>query len=35
VPPGTRAIILEVDPGPSGAVQDAVIFLAPRVRAGD
>ena len=35
VPPGTRAIILEVDPGASGAVQDAVTFLAPRVRAGD
>lgn len=35
VPPDTRAIVLEVDPGASGAVQDAVTFLAPRVRAGD
>lgn len=32
VPPGTRAIVLEVDPGVSGAVQDAVTFIAPRVR---
>jgi|GEM_PF-3226220 len=35
IPPGSRAIVLEVDPGPSGAVQDAVTFIAPRVRTGD
>lgn len=35
IPPGSRAIVLEVDPGPSGAVQDAVTFIAPRVRTGN
>jgi hypothetical protein len=34
LPANTRAIVLEVDPGAHGAVQDAVDFIAPRVSAG-
>lgn len=33
LPANTRAIVLEVDPGAHGAVQDAVDFIAPRVSA--
>lgn len=31
LPANTRAIVLEIDPGAHGAVQDAVDFIAPRV----
>lgn len=31
LPPGTRAIVLTVDPGRFGAVQDGVVFTSPRV----
>lgn len=31
LPPGTRALVLTVDPGLHGAVQDAVLFDTPRV----
>lgn len=32
--PGVRAVALSVDPGEHGAVQDAVVFGAPRLRVG-
>lgn len=31
LPAGARSIVLEVDPGAYGAVQDAVLFVAPRL----
>jgi hypothetical protein len=31
LPAGTRAIVLVVDPGRYGAVQDGVVFVSPRV----
>ena len=31
LPTGARSIVLEVDPGAYGAVQDAVLFVAPRL----
>ena len=35
LPDGVRAIVLRVDPGRYGAVQDSVVFAAPRLRVAD